>query len=63
VLSVVAGYGDAATDVPELMRAGILLLCGHFYENREAVVIQNGVVTALEIPLGIRDLIAVPKVG
>jgi hypothetical protein len=62
-ISTVAGYGDAASDVPELMKAGILLLCGHFYENREAVVIQNGVVTALEIPMGIRDLIAVPKVG
>lgn len=62
-VSVVAGYGDAASDVPELMKAGILLLCGHFYENRETVVVQDGVVTAIEIPMGIRDLIAVPKIG
>lgn len=34
----VAGYGDAAADVDEAIRQAILLLVGHWYENREAVV-------------------------
>jgi len=33
----VAGYGDAATDVPEQTRQAILLLVGHLFRNREAV--------------------------
>lgn len=61
-IQVVAGAGDAASDVSELMKAGMLLLIGHFYENRETVVVADSGV-ALEIPMGIRDLLAVPKVG
>ena len=38
-----AGYGDAATDVPRGIRQALLLLTGHWYENRETVVIgQTG---------------------
>lgn len=62
-VSVVAGYGDSPDDVPGHFRASMLLLCGHFYENRENVVVSENNINALEIPLGIRDLIAVPTVG
>lgn len=33
-----AGYGEGAGDVPESIRAAMLLLVGHLYEHREAVV-------------------------
>lgn len=37
----VAGYGDAGSDVPEPIRAAILLQTGDLYENRENTV-QTG---------------------
>lgn len=37
-----AGYGDAATDVPEGLKQGILQLLSHLYENREAEEIPKG---------------------
>jgi len=33
-----AGYGDAASDVPERAKQAIKLLVGHWYENREDTV-------------------------
>lgn len=33
----IAGYGSLATDVPQALRHAILLLVGHWFENREAV--------------------------
>lgn len=36
-----AGYGDAASDVPEPLKTGILQLIAHFYENREAEEIKG----------------------
>lgn len=47
----VCGYGDAATDVPELYRSAIKLLVGDLYSNREAqqerVLSQNKAVTTM----------------
>jgi len=37
-----AGYGDAATDVPEALKQGILQLLSHLYDNREAEEIPKG---------------------
>jgi len=34
-VTFVAGYGDAADDVPERYRQAILLLAAHWYEHRE----------------------------
>ncbi len=39
----VAGYGSAATAVPESIKAAMKLLIGHWYHNREAVVVGVGV--------------------
>ncbi|MDW9877330.1 hypothetical protein GOA90_08745 [Sinorhizobium meliloti] len=36
-----AGYGASATDVPTAVRHAMLLMIGHWYENRESVVIGN----------------------
>lgn len=37
----VAGYGDAAANVPEPLRQGMRLLVGHMYANRESVNVGN----------------------
>lgn len=37
-----AGYGDAATDVPDALKQAILQLLSHLYENREAEEIPKG---------------------
>ena len=36
-----AGYGDRASDVPEEIRHALKILVGHWYENREPVVIGS----------------------
>jgi uncharacterized phiE125 gp8 family phage protein len=48
-----AGYG-AAADVPAPIKQAILLLVGHFYENREAVTER----LLSEVPMTVRYLIA-----
>ena len=53
-VDLIVGYGDAATDVPDDIVQGIFLLAGHFYENREAVVVGT---TAGALPLGVEDLL------
>lgn len=37
-VTYVAGYGNAASDVPEAIIRAIAFLVGHLYENRESVV-------------------------
>lgn len=46
-----AGYAT----LPTWARQAILLLTGHYYENREAVVVGAGV-SAMEIPQAVMDL-------
>lgn len=58
-ITYVAGFGDAATDVPENIRLAIRLLVGHFYENREAVSEAN----LKEVPLAVEALIATERVS
>ena len=54
----VAGYGDTANDVPEEVRQAMLLMIGHWYENREEVAVgRSAVVRAEQIPLGARFLL------
>lgn len=58
----VAGYGDTANDVPEEVRQAMLLMIGHWYENREEVAVgRSAVVRAEEIPLGARFLLGVER--
>jgi len=45
----VAGYGGAASDVPEAIRRAMLLMIGHWYENREDTL---GVGNIQRIPQG-----------
>lgn len=37
-VTYVSGYGSSASDVPMAIRQAILILIGHFYENRQEVV-------------------------
>lgn len=48
-IALVAGYGDAAADVPAPIRQAILLLIAHWHEHREPVAI--GVATAPVPPM------------
>jgi len=51
----VAGYGLAAA-VPDLLKAAIKLLVGHWYENREATVVGAGM-TATPLPLAVESIL------
>jgi len=51
----IAGYGDASA-VPQRYKQAILLLVGHFYENREAVTLAQGM-TATVLPLAVQSLL------
>lgn len=49
-----AGYGDAATDVPEDIVAAVKLLVANWYEHREPVVVGT---IAAELPLSVKNLL------
>ncbi len=50
-----AGYGASETSVPDPIKQAILLLVGHFYENREAVSVGGS--TPTEYPLAVDALL------
>jgi len=54
-VTYVAGYGDAASDVPEAIQQAILLQIGDLYENREATLIAQGA-TVTQLPAAERLL-------
>jgi uncharacterized phiE125 gp8 family phage protein len=54
-LTYTAGYGEG--DVPTALEQAVLLLTGHFYANREAVVAGTAA-QAAEMPLAVDMLIA-----
>lgn len=49
-----AGYG-AATATPKIYKQAILLTVGHWYENREAIIVSGAI--PKEIPLGVQRLL------
>lgn len=53
----VAGYTTPGL-VPEAIRMAILLLVGHFYNNREATVISATRMSVSELPIGVDALLA-----
>jgi len=46
-IEYIAGYGDAATDVPDNLIAGMKMLLGHLYEHREATI-QSAISTKVQ---------------
>jgi uncharacterized phiE125 gp8 family phage protein len=53
-VTFVAGYGDEPKDVPAPIRRAILMIAGHWYENREAVNVGQPLT---EVPLGVTALL------
>lgn len=55
----IAGYGSNLGDIPEPIRQAILLMVGHFYDNRESTMGGRSISTGsiLETPLGVRNLL------
>lgn len=58
----VAGYGDNTTDVPEIYRQAVKMLLGHYYENREALLVAQGL-SLSELPLSVADLLGIDRGG
>lgn len=54
-VTFVAGYGDAASDVPKKVKQAMLLLIGHLYENRE--VVQTTGMNAVVVPMTVDSLL------
>ncbi len=52
-----AGYGAAASDVPENVKTGIKLLVGHLYEHRE----EASEVKLENLPFGIRSILSIDR--
>ena len=55
----VVGYGSASTDVPNAIIEAIYLTIGHWYQNRQAVVVGSQVNT---LPMGAKYLLDQYKV-
>ena len=53
-----AGYGAAASDVPEHVKSAMKLLIGHLYENRETVTD----IAMQTIPMGVKSLLYIDRV-
>ena len=53
IVTFVAGYGDAATDVPDTALTAIKLLASNWFENRES----NAAVSLQEVPMALQTLI------
>ena len=53
----VAGYGAAGSNVPQAIRQAILLVIGSVYENREDVLVAQGVSIGV-LPFGVVALLA-----
>jgi uncharacterized phiE125 gp8 family phage protein len=58
----VAGYGATPSSVPERYRQAILLLAGHYYENRESVLVAQGF-SAVTLPDSVSRLLQIDRGG
>lgn len=56
-IRVVLGFGSLATDVPRNARRATRLMCGHFYENREQVLLEQRI-RPIDIPRGVDALMS-----
>lgn len=57
-VTYVCGYGAAGSDVPAPLRKACLFILGHFYENRQQVIVSGSSMGAMEIPFGAQVLMA-----
>lgn len=59
-ITYVAGYGNTAADVPAMWKQAILMLMGHWYENREAAIPGSPV---KDVPMSVQELIWLDRGG
>lgn len=59
VVTFVAGYGDASSDVPDTALTAIKLLAANWFENRES----NAAISLNEVPMALQTLIWALKDG
>ena len=57
-ITYVCGYGLTGSTVPAPLRKAILLLVGHFYENRQNVIVSGSPTGVIEIPFGAEVLLS-----
>lgn len=55
IVTMVVGYGDARANVPAPIKHAILLLAGHYYNQRESVIFG---LVGTEVPQGIASLVS-----
>jgi len=60
MVTFVAGFGVSPDYIPENIKQAIRLLCCHWFENREAVVV--GSITS-ELPMGVEALLNISRKG
>lgn len=56
-IEYVVGYGDASTDVPDTIRHALMLMIGHWYDNRE----QTQMDELYDIPFGFMELLNIHR--
>lgn len=59
VIEYIAGYGLASA-VPQRYKQAVLMLTGHYYENRESVVVGQGV-SAIEVPQAVMRILKIDR--
>lgn len=57
-IEFVAGYGDAASDIPDTIRHAMLMLIAYWYENRENELIGT---ISKTLPFGFADLLNIHR--
>jgi uncharacterized phiE125 gp8 family phage protein len=57
-IEFVVGYGDAPADVPDTVRHAMLLLVGHWYDNREVELIGS---ISKTLPFGYESLLNIHR--
>jgi uncharacterized phiE125 gp8 family phage protein len=63
VINFNCGFGDDASAIPLDLKQAMLLLVGHFYEHREAVVGVDNRDSSAELPLGVSAILERYRAG
>ena len=58
IITYVAGYGNAGSDVPAPLREACFMILGHLYENRQSVVMSGSPTAVVEVPMGAEYLMS-----
>jgi uncharacterized phiE125 gp8 family phage protein len=56
-IEYVVGFGDDITDIPQTVRHALMMLVGHWYENREEAQSDK----LVDVPFGFEELIGIER--